>query len=113
LILLQRKRPARIGIAAGERHERRIERLADGFYITAQNMDDARQQIDRLREIERGYQRTKPLEITMGTSPITVDTVKQLEDMGVERIIPGRELISRDSLAALRNFHDRVLSKLS
>ncbi len=96
----------------GDAAYKRAARLADGFYITAQSMDDARLQINRLREIERGYQRSRPLEITMGTSPITPDTVKQLEDMGVERIIPGRELVSRDSLAALRNFHERVLSKL-
>jgi hypothetical protein len=48
----------------------------------------------------------------MGVGPVTVDTVKRLEEMGVERIVPGRELVSRDSLGALRSFHDRVLSKV-
>ena len=56
--------------------------------------------------------RAKPLELTIGVGPITVDTVTELEDPGVERIIPGRELVSRDSLSALRNFQDRVLSKV-
>jgi hypothetical protein len=45
--------------------------------------------------------------------PIAVDKVKQLEDLGVAQIIPGLELIGRDSVAALRDFHDRVLSKMS
>jgi alkanesulfonate monooxygenase SsuD/methylene tetrahydromethanopterin reductase-like flavin-dependent oxidoreductase (luciferase family) len=110
---VQQPRPPFVIGGHGEAAYKRAARLADGFYITAQNMDDARQQIRRLREIERDYQRSQPLEITMGASPITVDTVKQLEDVGVARIIPGRELISRDSLAALRSFHDRVLSKVS
>jgi probable F420-dependent oxidoreductase len=97
----------------GEAAYKRAARLADGFYITAQNMNEARQTIKRLREVEREHHRAKPLELSVGVGPITVDTVKQLEDLGVERIIPGRELVSRDSLAALRQFHDRVLSKLS
>ncbi len=96
----------------GEAAYRRAARLADGFYITAQNMDDAREQIKRLREIERNHERAKPLEITIGVGPVNLDTVKELEDLGVERMMPGRELISRDSLSALHNFHDRVLSKV-
>jgi probable F420-dependent oxidoreductase len=96
----------------GEAAYKRAARLADGFYVTAQNMDDAAQTVARLREVERNYQRAKPLEITMGVGPVTVDTVKRLEEMGVERIMPGRELVSRDSLGALRSFHDRVLSKV-
>ncbi len=109
---VQQPRPPFIIGGHGEAAYKRAARLADGIYITAQNIDDARRQIKRLREIEGGYQRARPLELTVGVSPITVDTVKQLEDLGVERIIPGRELVSRDSLAALRNFHDRVVSKV-
>jgi alkanesulfonate monooxygenase SsuD/methylene tetrahydromethanopterin reductase-like flavin-dependent oxidoreductase (luciferase family) len=96
----------------GEAAYKRAARLADGFYVTAQNMDDAAQTVARLREVERNYPRAKPLEITMGVGPVTVDTVKRLEEMGVERIVPGRELVSRDSLGALRGFHDRVMSKV-
>lgn len=96
----------------GEPAFKRAARLADGFYITAQDMHDAREQIKKLREVERRYDRAKPLEITIGVGPLSVGTVKELEDLGVERIMPGRELVSRDSLAALRQFHDRVLSKL-
>jgi probable F420-dependent oxidoreductase len=110
---VQQPRPPFVIGGHGEASYKRAARLADGFYITAQNMDDARQQIKRLREVERNHQRAKPLELSIGVGPITVDTVKQLEDLGVERIIPGRELVSRDSLGALRNFHDRVLSKVS
>ena len=69
-------------------------------------------QIKRLRAIEGNYDRARPLEITIGVGPVNLDTIKELEDLGVERMMPGRELISRDSLAAMRNFHDRVLSKL-
>lgn len=110
----------------GEASYKRAARLADGLCITARNMEDARQQIRRIREIERGYQRTRPLELTVGVGPISVeppevtdrvgpinvDTVRELEELGVERILPGAELVSRDPLGAMRIFHDRVLSKL-
>ena len=109
---IQQPRPPFIIGGHGEAAYKRAARLADGFYITAQNMDDARHTIKRLREVERDHARTKPLELTIGVGPITVDTVKELEDLGVERIIPGRELVSRDSLSALRSFHARVLSKV-
>jgi hypothetical protein len=105
---------------------KRAARLADGFYITTLDMQGARQQIRRIREIERGYHRAKPLELTVGVGmvnleppevivgegPINLDTVRELEDLGVVRILPGHELVHRDALGALRNFHDRVLSKL-
>jgi probable F420-dependent oxidoreductase len=96
----------------GEAAYKRAARLADGFYITAQNMAEAAQTIRRIREIERDYNRAKPLELTVGAGTVTVDAVKRLEDLGVARVMPGRELVSRDSLAALRRFHDQVLSKL-
>ena len=110
----------------GDAAYKRAARLADGFYITALDMEGARQQIRRIREIERGYHRAKPLELTVGVGminlgtpevivgelPINLDTVRELEDLGVVRILPGQELVHRDALGALRNFHDRVLSKL-
>jgi alkanesulfonate monooxygenase SsuD/methylene tetrahydromethanopterin reductase-like flavin-dependent oxidoreductase (luciferase family) len=95
----------------GEASYKRAARLADGFYATCNNMEEAAQTVRRLREVERGYDRARPLEITMGLGSVTVDQVKQLADMGVERVIPGRQLTSRDSLGALRRFRDEVLSK--
>ena len=47
----------------------------------------------------------------MGVGP-DYRTVKRSQDVGVERIIPGRELISRDSSSALPYFHGRVLSNM-
>jgi len=95
----------------GEASYKRAARLADGFYATCTNLEEAAQTIRRLREVERGYERAKPLEITMGLGSVTVDDVKRLEEMGVERLIPGRQLVSRDSLAALRRFDSEIMSK--
>jgi alkanesulfonate monooxygenase SsuD/methylene tetrahydromethanopterin reductase-like flavin-dependent oxidoreductase (luciferase family) len=95
----------------GEAAYKRAARLADGFYATCNDLDEAAQTIRRLREAERGYARAKPLEITMGLGSVTVDEVKRLAEMGVERVIPGRQLTSRDSLGALRRFHDEIMSK--
>ncbi len=95
----------------GEASYKRAARLADGFYATCNNLEEAAQTIRRLREVERGYERAKPLEITMGLGSVTVDDVKRLEEMGVERLIPGRQLVSRDSLGALRRFDSEIMSK--
>ncbi len=95
----------------GDAAYKRAARLADGFYATCNNLEEAAQTIARLREVERGYERAKPLEITMGLGSVTVDDVKRLEEMGVERLIPGRQLVSRDSLGALRRFNDEIMSK--
>jgi hypothetical protein len=54
----------------------------------------------------------EPPEVIVGEGPINLNTVRELEDLGVERILPGHELVHRDALGALRSFHDRVLSKL-
>jgi 3-keto-L-gulonate-6-phosphate decarboxylase len=72
-------------------------------------MDEATATIRRLREVERDYERAKPLELTVGIGSVTVDDIKRLEEMGLERIIPGRQLTSRDSLGALRRFHDEIM----
>ena len=66
----------------------------------------------RVREIEKGYNRAKPLELTMGAQwrSTTVDDVKRLEEAGVERVLPSA-LVARDSLGALRRVHEEVVSK--
>ncbi len=95
----------------GEASYKRAARLADGFYIMSHNMDEATATIRRLREVEREHERAKPLELTVGVGSVTVDDIKRLEELGVERIIPGRQLTSRDSLGALRRFHEEFMRR--
>ena len=91
---------------------KRACRLGDGWYGIAKSLDQAVELVKRVREIEKGYQRTKPLELTMGAQwrSTIVDDVRRLEEAGVERVLPSG-LVARDSLGALRKAHETVVSK--
>jgi probable F420-dependent oxidoreductase len=91
---------------------KRACRLGDGWYGIAKRPDQALELVKRVREIEKGYNRAKPLELTMGAQwrSTTVDDVRRLEDAGVERVLPSG-LVARDSLGALRRVHEEVVSK--
>jgi len=86
--------------------------LGDGWYGIAKRLDQAVELVKRAREMEKGFKRAKPLELTMGVQwrGTTVDDVKRLEEAGVERVLPSG-LVARDSLAALRRVHEALLSK--
>jgi probable F420-dependent oxidoreductase len=45
---------------------KRACRLGDGWYGIAKQLDTALELVKRVREIEKGYDRAKPLELTMG-----------------------------------------------
>jgi probable F420-dependent oxidoreductase len=94
---------------------KRAARLGDGWYGITSSVEDAAALIGQLREIEKRYQRSTPLEITVGAGSITVDTVKRLADLGVDRIM-GSVLkageIPRDYINGLHRFHDEVMSKV-
>jgi probable F420-dependent oxidoreductase len=91
---------------------RRACRLGDGWYGIAKTLDQALALVKRVHELEKGYKRTKPLELTMGAQwrSTTVDDVRRLADAGVERVLPSG-LVARDSLSALRRVHESVVSK--
>jgi probable F420-dependent oxidoreductase len=91
---------------------RRACRLGDGWYGIAKKLDGAVALVKRVREIEKNYQRANPLELTMGVQwrSTTVDDVAQLQEAGVERVLPSG-LVARDSLGALRRVHETLVSK--
>jgi alkanesulfonate monooxygenase SsuD/methylene tetrahydromethanopterin reductase-like flavin-dependent oxidoreductase (luciferase family) len=74
---------------------KRACRLGDGWYGIAKQVDKALELVKRVREIEKGYNRAKPLELTMGAQwhSTTVDDVRRLEEAGVEREVPARRII--------------------
>jgi len=92
---------------------KRACRVGDGWYGIAKTLDQALALVKRVRETERAYQRTKPLELTMGVQwrSTLVEDVKRLEEAGVERVLPSG-LVARDSLAALRRVHEMLVSRL-
>jgi alkanesulfonate monooxygenase SsuD/methylene tetrahydromethanopterin reductase-like flavin-dependent oxidoreductase (luciferase family) len=91
---------------------KRACRLGDGWYGIAKQLGQALELVKRVREIEKGYNRAKPLELTMGAQwrSTTADDVRRLEEAGVERVLPSG-LVARDSLDALRRVHESVVSK--
>jgi alkanesulfonate monooxygenase SsuD/methylene tetrahydromethanopterin reductase-like flavin-dependent oxidoreductase (luciferase family) len=91
---------------------KRACRLGDGWYGIAKQLDKALELVKQVREIEKGYNRAKPLELTMGAQwrSTTVDDVRRLEEAGVERVLPSG-LVARDALGALRRVHETVVSK--
>jgi alkanesulfonate monooxygenase SsuD/methylene tetrahydromethanopterin reductase-like flavin-dependent oxidoreductase (luciferase family) len=91
---------------------KRAGRLGDGWYGIAKTLDKAVELVKRVREIEKDYNRAKPLELTMGVQwrDTMVDDVRRLEEAGVERVLPSG-LVARDSLGAMRRVHETLVSK--
>jgi probable F420-dependent oxidoreductase len=91
---------------------KRACRLGDGWYGVAKRLDQALELVKRVRDIEQRYGRSKPLELMIGVQwrSTTVDDVKRLEEAGVERVLPSG-LVARDSLSALRQVHQTLVSK--
>jgi len=94
---------------------KRAARLGDGWYGVTHGLEHATELLKQLREVEKRYERATPLEITVGIGEVTLDSVKRLTDLGVDRIM-GSVLkageIPRDYIHGLHRFRDEVMSKL-
>jgi probable F420-dependent oxidoreductase len=87
---------------------RRAVRLGDGWFGIASSLDEARDQLERLRKIEREAGRNQKLERSLlPTWNISVDDVRKLADLGVKRVIDAGFFATRDPLAHLKQFRDR------
>jgi probable F420-dependent oxidoreductase len=101
---------------------KRAVRHGDGWYGLPASIQDARSMIERLRRLEAAAGRSHPLEITLSggfsrgsqlsTPAATVDEVKFLEDLGVERLIVSvHGAALPDAFQLLGKFHDQVMTK--
>jgi hypothetical protein len=93
---------------------KRTVRYGDGWYGIARSLDEARTLIGRLRELERAAKRTAPVEITLSLRtghPISLDEVKRLGEIGVDRALVGMPLraYSEDELA---RFRDDIMTRI-
>jgi probable F420-dependent oxidoreductase len=93
---------------------KRTVRYGDGWYGIAKSLDETRTLIERLRGLERTAKRTLPVEITLSLRtghPITLDEVKRMAEMGVDRALVGLPLraFSEDELA---RFRDDVMARI-
>ncbi len=94
---------------------KRAARLGDGWYGVCHSFEEAASFIKQLREIEKRHERSKPLEISVVIGAVTVDLVKRLAELGVERIV-GAVLKAgerpRDYIHGLHLFHEQIISKI-
>jgi len=93
---------------------KRAVRYGDGWYGIARSLDEARELIGRLRELERQAARQRPVEITLSLRtghPLTVDEVRQLGALGVERTLVGLPLRALEGEEVSR-FRDEIMAKV-
>ena len=95
---------------------KRAAELGDGWYgYGMDDMAETRATIARLREYERAANRSAPLEVTVSPqrgNEITLEQVKQMEAMGVSRVILAAGMGTRDMLAGMERIHDTLISKI-
>ena len=94
---------------------KRAARIGDGWYGVTKDFAEAAALTKQLREIEKRYNRAKPLEVTVGAGTLTVDTIKRLTDLGVDRVMSSvlrAGEIPRNYIDALHRFHDEVIAKV-
>lgn len=93
---------------------KRTVRLGDGWYGIAHSLDEARTLIGRLRELERGANRARPVEITLSLrtgKPISLDDVRRLAELGVERTLAGHPVKALDA-GEMERFRAEVMDKI-
>jgi probable F420-dependent oxidoreductase len=93
---------------------KRTVRYGDGWYGIARSLEEARALIGRLRKLELSANRARPVEITLSLRtghPITLEDVKRLGEMGVDRTLVGMPLraFSEDELS---RFQDDVMTRI-
>ena len=111
---IQKPHPPIVVGGTSELALKRTVRYGDGWYGIARSMDEARNLIVRLRELERASSRNRPVEITLSLRtghPLTAGEVKELADLGVERTLAGLPLRALDGDEVTR-FRDEVMAKV-
>jgi len=92
---------------------RRAVRYGDGWYAVARSMQETRDLISQLTQQQQAAKRARPVEITLSLRtghPLTLDEVKELTDLGVERILAGLPLRALDE-EGLSRFRDEIMTK--
>src|SRR5271166_1757196 len=91
---------------------RRAVRLGDGWFGIVTSLDEARDLLGRLTEFERQAGRDRKLERTLLTGwNVSVDDVRRLAELEVERVIDAGIFGVRDPLAHLTEFRRRMAAE--
>jgi probable F420-dependent oxidoreductase len=107
---IQQPRPPLIFGGNTEAAFRRAARSGDGWYGVAHSLEEIGDLIRAIRKVEKRYERSRPLELTVSIGRLDADTVKRLTDLGVERAIPS--LPRQPYVEELHRFHDSVISRV-
>jgi probable F420-dependent oxidoreductase len=110
---VQQPRPPIVFGGTSEPALKRTARLGDGWYGIAHSLEEAHTLIGRLREIERGQNRARPIEITLSLrtgKPLTTDDVRRLTELGVERILAGHPVKALDA-REMEKFRVEIMDK--
>ncbi|HXD90787.1 MAG TPA: TIGR03619 family F420-dependent LLM class oxidoreductase [Candidatus Binataceae bacterium] len=93
---------------------KRAVRYGDGWYAVARSMDEARNLLTRLDQHRRTARRARPVEVTLSLrtgNPITIDEIRQLGTLGVERTLIGMPLRALNE-SELERFRDDVMAQI-
>ena len=93
---------------------KRAVRYGDGWYGVARSMEEARSLIGQLHGRMRAAGRRRPVEITLSLRPghpLTLDGIRELKALGVDRALIGLPLRALDE-EELERFRDEVIAKL-
>jgi alkanesulfonate monooxygenase SsuD/methylene tetrahydromethanopterin reductase-like flavin-dependent oxidoreductase (luciferase family) len=87
---------------------KRAVRLGDGWFGIVTSLEEARDLLGRLAEFERQARRERKLErsLLLGGN-VSVDDVRELAALGVDRIIDAGWFGVRDPIAYLKQYRDR------
>ncbi len=91
---------------------RRAVRLGDGWFGIVTSLDEARDLLGRLTEFERQAGRDRKLERTLLAGwNVSVDDIRRLAELDVERVIDAGIFGVRDPLAHLTEFRRRMAAE--
>src|SRR5579863_4564419 len=110
---IQKPHPPIVVGGTSELAIKRAVRYGDGWYAVARSMDEARTLLGQLEHQQRTANRTRPVEVTMSLrtgQPLTLDEVRQLGELGVDRTLAGLPLraLGDDDIT---RFRDDIMAK--
>src|SRR5215472_232771 len=93
---------------------KRAARLGDGWFGIVTSIEQARDYLGRLAEFERQAGRERKLERTLlPTWNVSVEDVRRLAELGVERVIDAGWFGMRDPMGYLKQFADRLIQEFA
>lgn len=111
---IQKPHPPIVVGGTSELAIKRAVRYADGWYAVARSMNDAQELCAQLDHQQKAAHRTRPVEVTISLRTghsLTLEEIKQLTDLGVERILVGLPLRALNEIE-LERFRDEVMANL-